>query len=379
MKWRMMSVVAVAGLLLVPTAFADYMIVDVVGGCATDGSASNSGTRRPGSIGPALQQLAASGNTVQNAGGGRYNFYNNGCLEGYILDLDEAGSDAAGADGTGSGGTKSGNTGSGGANPAASSSIAVHKIIRRSVFTPATPKASAPKQSQPEAANSDGNQPSFNGNLGRAFRLDSGAADVFYNKWEIGDVDGETFGINPSATLGERDELTLTVPVHVINGDDDTICGVGVDGSFKHQFNGRWDMFSAGVHAYGMGFFGGDDTASTFGGGPFLAFNYRLAPQLILSVGALLEFTKPDEGDMITELVPGVNLGFNLTDNLALNVYGIYYRNLDSDTEDDGYADVGGDVRWGAGSWSVSAGVKAATGLDDVESTEVYLGSEWRF
>ena len=374
MKWRMMSVVAAAGSLLVSTAFADYMIVDVVGGCATDGYASNSGTRMPGSIGPALKQLAASGNTVQNAGGGRYNFYINGCLEGYVLDLDEAGSDAAGADGIGSD-----NTGAGVANPAASSSIAVHKIIRRSVFTPATPKASSPKQSQPEAASGDGNQPAFYGNGGRAFRLDSGAADVFYNKWKIGDVDGETFGINPSATLGEGDELTLTLPLHVITGGDDTICGVGVDGSFKHQFSGKWEMFSAGAHAYGMGFFGGDDTASTFGGGPFLAFNYRIAPQLILSVGTLLEFTKPDEGDMITELVPGVNLGFDLTDNLALNVYGIYYRNLDSDTDDDGYADVGGDLRFGAGSWSLSVGAKAATGLDDIDSTEVYLGSEWRF
>jgi len=250
-------------------------------------------------------------------------------------------------------------------------------VIRQSIFTQAKPSAQPQKPAQP--AQQEAKPGAFYENIGHFGRLNSGAADVFYNKWEVGDSDGSTFGINPSVTWGETDELTLTAPLHISTGGDDTIFGLGLDGAYKHPFTGKWDKFSAGIHAYGMGFFGGDDTATTFGGGPFLSYNYRINPKWIVSAGGLLEFTKPDEGDTVTELVPGVNVGYNLSDNVALNGYVIYYKNLDSDAGDDGYADVGADVQWVKGSWSLSGGIKTATGLEDVSSTEIYLGSNWMF
>ncbi len=211
-------------------------------------------------------------------------------------------------------------------------------------------------------------------------RLNSGAADLFYNKWEVGDADGQTFGINPSATWGETYDLTLTMPLHIISPKSgDTIFGLGLDGAFKYPFTGKLENLMAGIHFYGMGFFGGDDTASTFGGGPFVGYSYRINPDWIVSGGLLLEITKPNKGDSITEIVPAVNVGYNLSDNVALNGYLIHYKNLDSDVSDDAYTDIGADVAWVRGTWSLSAGIKTATGLKNVKSTEVYIGSNWMF
>jgi hypothetical protein len=202
---------------------------------------------------------------------------------------------------------------------------------------------------------------------------------VFFNRWEIGDVDGETVGLNPSITWGEDMSFALTLPFHVISGDDDTIFGVGLDGAFTCPFRGAWDNFSAGFHVYGMGFFGGDDTEANYGGGPFLSFHCQITPKWILSVGTLVELTKPDGVDLVTELVPGVNLGYSITDNIALNGFGIYHKDLDSDAEYDGYTDVGGDLSVALGSWSLSCGAKTSVGVSDFTSWEVYLGSEWIF
>jgi len=259
--------------------------------------------------------------------------------------------------GYGTGTCPTGGGGGGGNQAIQSSRTTVSRVIRQSVVQQAAPEA--PEQTR---------------KLGR---LNSGSADVFYNKWEVGGLDGSTFGINPSATWGETGELTLTAPLHIVSPDSgDTIFAIGLDGAYKRPLT---DKFAVGIHAYGMGFFGGDDTATTFGGGPFLSYNYRINPKWIVSVGGLLEFTKPDEGDTVTEIVPGVNVGYNLSNNVALNGYLIHYKNLDSDAGDDAYTDIGADVQWVKGSWSLSVGIKTATGLDNVSSTEIYLGSNWMF
>jgi hypothetical protein len=275
----------------------------------------------------------------------------------------------------------SSDAGTGGGSPAASSSIAVNKIIRQTVFTQARPRSEQRRPAPPAPAP---DQPTpkqpFYESMPNVGRLNSGAADAFYNKWEVGSLEGQTFGINPSATWGETYDITLTLPLHIISPKDgDTVFGIGLDGAFKYPFTGKWENFMAGIHFYGMGFFGGDDTASTFGGGPFVGYSYRINPDWIVSGGLLLEMTKPNEGDSITEIVPALNLGYNVTDNVALNAYLIHYKNLDSDVSDDAYTDIGADVAWVRGTWSLSAGIKTATGLKNVKSTEVYIGSNWMF
>ncbi len=59
---------------------------------------------------------------------------------------------------------------------------------------------------------------------------------------------------------------------------------------------------------------------------------------------------------------------------------GIYYYHTDSDLEDANYLDAGGDVVIAMGeTWIVSVGAKATLGLDEFDSIEGYVGSEWHF
>lgn len=272
-----------------------------------------------------------------------------------------------------------------GGHPAASSSIAFNRIIRQTVFVQARPRT---EQRRPAPPALDPDQPAppqpFYEYIPNVGQLHSGTADIFYNRWEIegyhSEVKGHTFGMNPSATWGDTYDLTLTMPLHIISPKGgDTVFGLGLDGAFKYPFTEEWENFIAGIHVYGMGFFGGDDTATSFGGGPFVGYSHRFDADWIVSGGLLLELTKPNRGSSIVEIVPAVNLGYHITDNVALNGYLIHYKNLDSDVSDDAYTDIGTDVAWVRGAWSFSAGIKTATGLKDVKSTEVYIGSNWLF
>ncbi len=268
-----------------------------------------------------------------------------------------------------------------GAQPASSSRIAVNQVIRQSVVVQARPRleqrrppAPAPAPDQPAP------QQSFYESMPGIGRLGSGSADVFYNKWEIGNSDGHTFGINPSATWGETYDLTLTLPLHVISPKEgDTVFGTGLDGAFKYPFTGKMENFIVGAHLYGMGFFGGDDTVASFGGGPFVGYSYRFHPDWIVSGGLLLEITKPNKGDATIEIIPAANVGYNLSESIALNGYLIHCKNLDSDTSDDAYTDIGADVAWIRGAWSLSGGIKTSVGMKNVKSSEVYIGSNWVF
>ena len=272
-----------------------------------------------------------------------------------------------------------------GASPVASSSIALNKIIRQQIFTQAQPKAKPRKKPQPAQtetteSTAETKTDAFYQQVPGVGRLSTGAADAFYNKWEVGEVDGATIGLNPSITWGEDAELTLTAPLHLIMPDEgDNIFSCGLDGAYKRPLTGKMDECTAGVHAYGLGYFASDDTATAFGGGPFLAWNRRLNEQWLVSAGGLLEITKPDEGDTVVEIVPAVNAGYNLSENVALNGFVIYYRNLDSDVADPDYTDIGLDVLWVRGGWAFSGGFKTAVGLDNVDSTEFHLGSSWIF
>lgn len=429
MKWRMMGAAAAAGMVFVSSAFADVIIKYGGGSCfgvslpSTEYRYSGVSIDSP-SMDSAIAQINSSygwsGVSMKKTSPGRYDYYYNGCLVYSITDTSggnsggttasDAGKSAASS--TGGKSAASSNDKSAGApasnagtqeasssekstattassagTPASSSSIQANTIVRNNIFSQAKPKAqskkksssSAPASAQPASETGDASQPSIQQSIGETGILTFGAADVFFNRWEIGDADGETVGLNPSITWGESMAFALTIPFHVISGDDDTIFGVGLDGAFTLPFRGAWDNFSAGIHAYGMGFFGGDDTESTCGGGPFLSFNYQINPKWILSLGVLVELTKPDGVDLVTELVPGVNLGYNITENIALNGYGIYHKDLDSDAEYDGYTDVGGDLSLALGSWSLSGGAKTSVGVSDFTSWEVYLGSGWVF
>ena len=260
----------------------------------------------------------------------------------------------------------------GGRQPGGSSSIMINRIIRHNVFRQARPRV------QP-LSSVGGDTSSFYEDMPVVGRLNAGSADAIYNRWEVGEAEGSTFGINPAATWGEVAELTLSAPLHITSPKGgSTQFSVGLDAAYRYPFSGRWDGFSAGVHGYGLGTFGGD-SGVMFGGGPFVAWDYQFHPDWILSLGCLFELTKPDEGESFVEIAPAVNMGHNLTDAVALNLYAIHYKNLDSDFLNDSYTDIGTEVSWIQGAWSLSSGVRISTGLTDAKALEAFLGTNWIF
>ena len=211
-------------------------------------------------------------------------------------------------------------------------------------------------------------------------------ADVFYHDWDAWGVQGNTFGINPSVTFGDRAEWSLIVPVYVVDADysEDTLFSVGADGSLRLNF--LEDMLSIGAHAYYLILTPQDDafkdetSLDMIGGGPFASLHLDLGEAVNVSLGVLYEFTEPEDGDTIEELAPGASITARLSDTTTAEIYSVMYMDQDQDSAaDDTYLDVGANVHIGSESWSIIIGGRTTTGHDDVDSVEGYLGTEYRF
>ncbi len=245
--------------------------------------------------------------------------------------------------------------------PSSANTLVANNIIRTQVFQQAAPASSdsaAAQVSTPKVTR----------------------ADLFYNAWEANDNDGKTYGINPSFAIGDRHAFTATIPLYITDPDEgEGAKTVGFDGAYRFNWT---DTFAIGLHANILGIFDdgdGDDT-HTVSVGPYISYLWQMSERVGLSLGALYDYTEPDEGDSISQFVPGANLGFQLNDTWALNFYSMYYALIDMpDDADDGYFDGGAEVSFAKGGWSMSLGLKQTFDLDNYKSTEVYLGSVWLF
>ena len=170
-------------------------------------------------------------------------------------------------------------------------------------------------------------------------------ADLFINSWEAGNVDGTTYGINPSYSIGDRHAFSITVPIHATDPDSgEDFVTIGVDGLYKFNFS---DAFAMGAHVNYLKSFSDDDRYETYSvtGGPFVSYLMQLTDKMGLSLGVLVDFTSPEEGDNYTEIIPGVNLGYNLDDNWAINTYYIGYYDADAeDNQDEFFNDLGAEI-----------------------------------
>jgi len=247
------------------------------------------------------------------------------------------------------------------ATPSSSSTLVANTVIKAQVFQQAAPGSK-------DTASATAKTPKVS------------RADLFYNSWEAGSTDGKTYGINPSFAIGDRHAFTATIPLYVTDPDTgDGSKTIGLDAAYRFNITSN---FAIGMHANILGIFGDGDLDDThnISVGPYVSYLWQMSDRIGLSLGALFEYTEPEEGDEIKQFIPGVNLGFQLNDAWALNLYSMYYALLDMpDNADDGYFDGGVEVSFAKGTWSMSFGVKNTFDLDNYDSTEVYLGSVWQF
>lgn len=261
------------------------------------------------------------------------------------------------------GGSSSGGGSSGGS---AGQQIA-SQVIRQNVFQQAAPKKKT----------------------GEGKRTDVGA-DIYYRTG-----DQELIGINPSIAFESGSTTTLTVPIQ--RDTDAELTSVGLDVSEKWALG---EIGNIGFHANVIGTFGGDDALVQFAIGPFVSFTVHLGDRVSISAGALVELNAggapgADEKylDVNALVAPGANVGFQISDSMAINAFAIYYGNVystviqDGEASDnfasfgDGNIDLGGEFKWSPGAWALSIGAKQITGVGDSDysATEFYLGSTWMF
>ncbi len=207
-----------------------------------------------------------------------------------------------------------------GTTPNSSAVRVTRDIFRKTIFQQAEPESQAKPEGQ--AGGPPGNR------LG---------GDVFYNNWSvetptgISDIDGETYGANISYAWGEETEFFITIPLYVTDIDNlkDEILTTGIDARAKRSIN---DNFAVGAHFNYLNVFNdniSDDVDISINMGPFASANFELTDQLDITVGCLVDYVQPEDVGENWLAAFGANLGINVTDNVALNPYIIYYNNFD--------------------------------------------------
>lgn len=209
-------------------------------------------------------------------------------------------------------------------------------------------------------------------------------ADLFYNTWEGEYSEGITYGLIPSIAFGDALECIVRIPFYASGDESDILFyHFGADLTLQAHLS---DYFKIGVH----GAYTRDEpkeldsefATGFINGGAFLATVIPLG-EASLSLGALYEYGVPEDaedGDESTVVALAANLGLPLGQSLAVNLYGIHYLHTDTELSDYDFTDAGGDLVVALGeTWAISLGAKTVLGLDHLDSTEFYFGSEWRF
>jgi len=249
-------------------------------------------------------------------------------------------------------------------DPRSTAVITASSVIRSTILQPVTP------------------------NDGRGGRPATGRfrADIFYNTWEGEYTEGISYGLVPSIAFGNTLECILRVPLFA-SGDESDILYYHYGADLTLQLH-MSDYFKIGVHgAYTRDEPKEKDSGHSHGdgyinGGAFAAVVIPLGGAR-LSLGALYEYGVPEDaedGDESTVVALAANLGVPLGRSLAVNLYGVHYLHTDSELSDYDFTDAGGDLVIALGeTWTVSLGAKAVLGLDHIDSTEFFFGSEWVF
>ena len=157
-----------------------------------------------------------------------------------------------------------------------------------------------------------------------------------------------------------------------VDDDDTEITTYGADGRLLHIIN---DFFAVGAHANAINYDvdnAVDDSFHTYAGGPFASLRFPLADLAVFSGGVLLNYVDPEDDEDTWFGAIGGNLGFQVTDRVAVNPYGIYYHDFDpEDKMDDDFGEVGCEV-WTTVTDNVQlkVGVKFVVDYEDYQATE---------
>jgi hypothetical protein len=250
------------------------------------------------------------------------------------------------------------------ADPKTGSAVSTRSFVQSTVLQPAVP----------------GKERRKSGGMTSTFR-----ADAFYNTWSFDVQEGQIYGLNPSIVFGDTMQVSLRVPLQVVKfeGSDVELRQYGLDAGLRVAMG---DHFAVGGHGLFLQQSASESAIEDtyeIAYGAFASLVIPMGESVSLSLGCMYEISEPKDAEdwqKTEQFMPAVNLGIQFSDTLAANVYGIYHMNADSALSDNNYSDVGGDLRFLLGeTWTVSVGGKMVVGVDDFDSTEFFVGSEWSF
>ncbi len=205
------------------------------------------------------------------------------------------------------------------------------------------------------------------------------AADLWYQGWEMGDIDGDSYGGQLAYTRGSEHNFKVTVPIFAANPDiGENMTSIGIDGAYRWHVT---DFFAVGGHVnYIYDSWSGNVASNdSFTIGPFVAVGFDLTDKFKISGALLYDYTTMSEADLndsFSQLVPGISLSYRILDSLTVDVFAMYYVLFDlADEQDDGYYDAGVQMRYDLGGWLLSLTVMKTFDLDGFEAEEIHLGT----
>ena len=208
---------------------------------------------------------------------------------------------------------------------------------------------------------------------------------------EKADIYGGTLGF---AMDRDRTTYGIMIPYDHMNFDDSGIDSIDQFGGIlyakhripidenKYTFNitGNANYMYSDVDFKSSEY--GDDEVNTIGGGAGVSIT-RNGDIFVPTLGASYQYNHDDgdTGDYHT-VKTGVNAGIYLTQQLPLNIYGIYTMDLtDYDhADEENFWDLGVELAYQvATGMELSVGYKKVLDYEDFESDQIYLGSVWKF
>jgi hypothetical protein len=264
-------------------------------------------------------------------------------------------------------------------SPINSANHMVARVFREQMFLNIGDRAHFPKELGPREI-SEWNR------LARFFRPDRiDLRDISYARWKMDDVNGRSYGVAPSFTFGGDMALQLSVPIRRIKEDKaEAIDSAGVEACFRSPY-WRWAptdfwKWAVGVHGYIYTEDWEHDNYTFKGFGPYITWYGEVSDIWSVALGAMFEYTEPEEGDKVTQVIVGANATCLLNDFVAVAPYALYHRTDKHDLPEEDYMDLGFDITIGQDHFQAKIGYRGILLSSDYYEQNEFSGSlTWRF
>ncbi|OHB26574.1 MAG: hypothetical protein A2X84_13155 [Desulfuromonadaceae bacterium GWC2_58_13] len=258
-----------------------------------------------------------------------------------------------------------------------SASATTSRLVFTELVVPTVQTAT--EQQRTEAQKAQGGVRTFGGTLRTEWVDKAGPENGRVSGFNLGlayDVDNYTFGLILPYDYFDFDSFTANRIGAIFFGQYHLGISEELEATFTGNLNYMFTDFSI---------LGQDDDLNTYGGG--LSAGLRYSQEAYeLGCGISYQYNQDDvdlDDDDQHLIKTGANIGFHLTPNQVVNLFGIWtYDATDYkyDYGDTDYFEIGTEYRANLSeTWAMNIGYRKVVDLEDFDSDMVYLGTAWQF